>query len=203
EDPGTGCGADCNQECQTGLHRGQPGAYLSVAKAEDGSIWAAGWNDIGFTEGIGYVYGDLVVGKYDLGKQSVDWVTVDGIPERTDGTCPTYERSSRNGETDSGDNVGRWPSSQVSKSNKPMVVYYDDTNHRVKFAIDDGGWKTFVLREGDRADMGRYAKMVLGGDGKPIVMFMLVEPGNAGKLRSKVVVARAKVEEPKSGEDFS
>lgn len=206
EDPGTGCGADCNQECQTGMHHGQPGSYLSVAKAKDGAIWAAGWNDVGFEEGIGYVYGDLVVGKYDLGKQSVDWQTVDGIPSRAEGTCPSYERSWRNGETDSGDNVGRWPSIQVSNGGKPMVVYYDDTNNRVKFAHQfegsPGAWKTFVLREGPKADMGRYAKMVLGEGGKPIVMFMLVEPGNAGKVRSKVVVARAKVEEPKSGEDF-
>lgn len=201
----TGCGSDCNQECQTGMHHGQPGAYLSVAKASDGAIWTAGWNDVGFSEGIGYVYGDLVVGKYDLGKQSVDWETVDGIPSRTDGTCPTYEKSWRNGETDSGDNVGRWPSIQLSKPGNPMVVYYDDTNNRVKWAYRDGDpatWKTFVLREAPKADIGRYAKMVLGSDGKPIAMFMLVEPGNAGKTRSKVIVAKAKVEEPHGAEDF-
>src|SRR6185369_9445424 len=103
----------------------------------------------------------------------------------------------------SGDDVGRWPSIQVSNGGKPMVAYYDDTNNRAKFAINDDGWKTFVLREGSGADMGRYSKMVMGADGKPIVMFFMPEPGNGGKIRSKVVVARAKVEEPHSGEDFS
>lgn len=204
EDPGTGCGSDCNQECKTDLYRGQPGSYLSVAKDKDGAIWAAGWNDGAFTEGSTFLYGDLVVGKYDLGKQSVDWETVDGTPTRTDGTCPDFQPGGwRRGEIDSGDNVGRWPSIQISTGGKPMVSYYDDTNNRVKFAIKvDGGWKSFVLRGAEKADMGRYSKMVLGADGKPIVMFMLVEPGNGGKLRSKVVVARANVEEPQSEADF-
>ena len=51
----------------------------------------------------------------------LDWETVDGIPTRTDGTCPNYEPGGwRHGETDSGDNVGRWPSIQMSKNDKPM-----------------------------------------------------------------------------------
>jgi hypothetical protein len=125
------------------------------------------------------------------------------VPARTDGTCPTYEPGGwRHGETDSGDNVGRWPSIQVSSSGKPMVSYYDDTNNRLKFAINDDGWKTFVLLEKPKADVGRYSKMVLGADGKPVVMFLLLEPGNGGKVRSKVVVARANVEEPHGAEDF-
>lgn len=207
EDPGTGCGADCNQECKTGMLKGQPGAYLSVAKAGpagDNAIWAAGYNDGSFSEGDSYLYGDLVVGKYDLGKQAVDWETVDGLPSRTDGTCPEYEPGGwRKGELDSGDNVGRWASIQVSNGGKPMVSYYDDTANRLKFAINDGGWKTFVLKEAPKADIGRYSKMVLGADGKPVVMFMVVEPGNGGHSRSKVVVARAKVEEPHEAGDFT
>ncbi len=204
EDPGTGCGSDCNQECKTGMQKGQPGAYLSVAKSKDNAIWAAGYNDGSFSEGDSFLYGDLVVGKYDLGKQAVDWETVDGFPTRTDGTCPDYEPGGwRKGELDSGDNVGRWPSIQVSNGGKPMVSYYDDTNNRLKFAINDGGWKTFVLLEAPKADIGRYSKMALGPDGKPVVMFMVVEPGNGGHSRSKVVVARAKVEEPHEAGDFA
>lgn len=202
-DPQTGCGSDCNQPCSTGLAKGQPGAYLSIAKAKDGTIWAAGYNDALLSEGDAFLWGDLVVGKYDLGKQEVDWETVDGVPTREDGTCPQYEPYGwRKGETDSGDNVGRWASMQLSTKDQPMVSYYDDTNHRLKFAINDGGWKISVLKEQPDADIGKYGKMVLVG-GKPVIAYLHLEPGNGGRTRSKIVLARAKTETPHGPEDFS
>ncbi|HVJ89377.1 MAG TPA: MYXO-CTERM sorting domain-containing protein, partial [Labilithrix sp.] len=200
--PQSGCGADCNQVCSTNLAKGQPGAYLSVAKAKDGSIWAAGYNDALLTEADALLWGDLVVGRYDLGKESVAWETVDGLPARTDGTCPQYEPYGwRNGETDSGDNVGRYASIQISAQDQPMVSYYDDTNHRLKFAINDNGWKTTVLKEQAGADIGRYSKMVLV-DGKPVIAYMHIEPGNSGRTRTKISLARSRVEGPHAASDF-
>lgn len=202
-EPGPGCGADCQQACQTGLEKGQPGAYLSVTKAKDGAIWAAGYNDALLSDADALLWGDLVVGKYDLGKEEVDWETVDGIPSRADGTCPNYDPAEwRKGETDSGDNVGRWASIQMSTNDRPMVSYYDDTNHRLKFAIDDGGWKVFVLKEQAGADVGKYSKMALV-DGKPVVAYMHLEPGSGGHTRAKVSLARAKTETPHGPEDFT
>lgn len=202
-DAPTGCGSDCNQPCQTGLAKGQPGAYLSVAKSKDGSIWAAGYNDALLSEADALLWGDLVVGKYDLGKQEVDWETVDGIPARSDGTCAPYEPYGwRKGETDSGDNVGRYTSIQISANDQPMVSYYDDTNKRLKFAINDGGWKVSVLKEQAGADIGKYSKMVLV-DGKPVIAYMHLEPGNGGRTRTKISLARAKVESPHGPEDFA
>lgn len=203
----TGCGSDCNQACQTGLQRGQPGAYLSVSRAKDGSLWMAGYNDSLLSEGDALLWGDLVVGKYDLGKQDVDWETVDGIPQRSDGACPTYEPTGwRRGETDSGDNVGRYTSIQMSAKDTPMVVYYDDTNHQLKYAYNEsgkpGGWKISVLRQQAGADVGKYAKMLVV-DGKPVVAFLQIEPGNGGHTRSKIVIARANNDAPKGPEDFT
>src|SRR5262249_42895748 len=144
-----------------------------------------------------------VVGKYDPGQGAVDWETVDGIPTRTDGTCPEYEPLGwRNGETNSGDNVGRWASIQLSTGDRPMVSYYDDTHHRSKFAINDGGWKVTVLKEQPGSDIGKYSKMLIV-DGKPVVAFMHLEPGNGGHTRSKVVLARAKTETPHEATDFA
>ncbi len=201
-DPQTGCGSDCNQPCETGLPKGQPGAYLSVAKSKDGSIWAAGYNDSLLSEADALLWGDLVVGKYDLGKQEVAWETVDGIPARTDGTCPAFEPYGwRKGETDSGENVGRYTSIQISTNDQPMVSYYDDTNHRLKFAINDGGWKVSVLKEQPGADIGKYSKMLLV-DGKPVIAYMHLEPGNGGRTRTKISLARARVESPHGPEDF-
>jgi hypothetical protein len=198
----TGCGSDCNQECKPPLAQGMPGSYTSLAKAKDGSIWIAGYNDALLEEGDSTLFGDLVVGKYDLGKQAVAWKTVDGLPQRADGTCADSPYDSwRNGETDSGDDVGLWTSIAISSEGPPMVSYYDATNKRLKFAIEDGGWKTFVLKEQNGADIGRYSKMIIAGD-KPVVAFLQIEPGNGGKTRAKVVVARATTTKPHGPGDF-
>ena len=58
--------------------QGLIGEYTSVAVASDGTIWVAGYNDADVTNGL--LYGDLVVGKYDTGKQAVQWQDVDGLP---------------------------------------------------------------------------------------------------------------------------
>lgn len=200
---GPACGADCKQECKPGLPQGMPGSYTSIAKAKDGTIWVAGYNDALLSEGDALLWGDLVVGRYDSGKERVDWQTVDGVPERTDGTCAEHDPASwRRGETDSGDNVGQWTSIQISEDGPPLVSYYDVTRKRLKFAFEDGGWSTFVLKEAPGADIGRYSKMLIV-DGKPVVAFLHVEPGNGGKMRSKIVLARSKVPTPRDAAAFS
>jgi hypothetical protein len=197
------CGPDCAQECRPALNQGMPGSYTSVAKAKDGSIWIAGYNDALLEEGDAMLFGDLVVGRYDLGKQKVDWQTVDGTPPRAEGTCADRPRDSwRNGESDSGDNVGLWTSIQVSTQEIPLVTYYDATNKRLKFAYQDGGWKTFVLKEQPGADIGRYAKMILVGE-NPVIAYLHMEQSGNGRTRSKVVLARSKVPTPRDAEAFS
>jgi MYXO-CTERM domain-containing protein len=206
-DSGTGCGTDCNQACKPELARGLPGSYTSIAKTSDGSIWVAGYNDALLDQGDSQLFGDLVVGKYDLGKQAVDWKTVDGLPVRKEGTCADSLKTSwRNGETDSGDDVGLWTSVQVSTDGRPMVSYYDATNKALKLAVltdpnDTNSWKTIVVNAAPNADVGRYSKMQIVG-GKPVIAFLHIEPGNGGRTRSKVVVARSNVEVPQDPSDF-
>ncbi|MBX3230249.1 MAG: hypothetical protein KIT84_24545 [Labilithrix sp.] len=200
----TQCGSDCNQACLTGLATGQPGAFLSVAKANDGAVWAAGYNDSAITNGEAMPFGDLVVGKYDPGTKAVAWQTVDGVPARSDGTCATYGRGEwRGGETAAGDNVGRWASLQIGAAGQPLVAYYDDTNHRLKLALfEENAWRTFVLAEDKGADVGRYVKMVIDQD-KPVIAFMRTEEGVGGNTRSKVVLARSKTSTPRERVDFT
>src|SRR5262249_41959909 len=162
---GTGCGSDCNQPCQPAIPKGMLGAYLSVAKAKDGAVWVAGYNDAVLSNGDNYLYGDLVVGKYDQGKQLVDWHTADGLPPaRTDNTCPDNDPSGwRKGESDSGDDVGLWTSIALDASDAPMVAYYDLTHGTLKFATSgDGGqtWNAHVVSQATNADIGRYAKLI-------------------------------------------
>jgi hypothetical protein len=202
-DSGPACGPDCNSECLEPLALGLPGSYTSVAKSKDGSIWVAGYNDALLSEGDTQFFGDLVVGKYDLGKDHVDWVTVDGVPARTEGCADRAPDSWRNGESDSGDDVGLWTSLQVTTDDKPIVSYFDASYHRLKVAVkDDDGWKSFVLKEVPGGEAGRYSKMLIVGD-KPVIAFLQVEPGDGGHTRSRVVVARATEPTPHGPEAFT
>ncbi len=203
--PKTGCGGDCNTACEPAIPQGLIGVYTSVAKAKDGTLWVAGYNDLGLPAGASYSYGDLVVGTYDSGKKAVGWRTVDGLPApRTDGTCPEFDpKGWRGGEIDSGDDVGLWTSMRLDAQDHPMVSYYDATNSALKFARFDGtSWTSHTVSSKSGADIGRYGKMTLDA-GKPVIAFLTIEPGNAGKVRSKVTLARAKNAAPAAGGDWS
>ena len=196
------CGSDCTKQCEPGLSPGIVGAYTSVAKGPDGSLFVAGYNDAVLSNEGDTLYGDLVVGRYDIGKQTVAWETVDGIPAREPGTCADHDpKGWRRGETESGDDVGLWTSLQVGADGAPRVVYYDATHKSLKYALKAGDkWLTYVLKAPPTAagDYGRYAKMILV-DEKPVVAFLAMEPGEGGKLLSRVIVARASNAAPIDG----
>ena len=195
-----GCGSDCKQVCGPALTQGMIGSYTSVAKASDGTIWVAGYNEAALGNDANNYYGDLVVGKYDSTGQNVAWATVDGLPPaRTDGTCPDNDPSGwRGGETDPGDDVGLWTSIQLNANGRPMVAYYDATNHALKFAgaFDNDTFGVYTLAGAPPGgqppdpgeDAGRYAKMIVV-NGNPVIAFSVTEQGKSGYLRSKVVLA--------------
>jgi hypothetical protein len=205
-DSGTsGCGSDCNQMCQPGLPPGIVGAYTSVAKAADGTLWVSGYNDSAITSDFSGLYGDLVVGKYDATKQQVAWVTVDGLPPiGGDGgpACPDHDPTAwRKGWTDPGPDVGLWTSMQLDMNNNPMVSYYDLTNQALKFAAFDGtNWTSHTVLSNAGSDIGLYSKLVVL-NGVPVVAFLIMEQGNQGKIRSKVSVATASKASPTQGSD--
>jgi MYXO-CTERM domain-containing protein len=201
----TGCGSDCNQTCGPANLQGLIGEYTSVAVASDGTIWVAGYNDADVSNAE--LYGDLVAGKYDTGKQQVNWQDVDGLPPaRTDGSCPPNDPSTwRHGETDPGPDVGLWTSIQVDSNNNPMISYYDATNAAVKFASStDGGntWNSHTVMQAAQSDIGRYSKLLVV-NGKPTIAFLVVEPGTGGWAKSRVVLATGNVATPQSSSDWS
>ena len=198
-----------NDSCATDLEQlpmGLIGAYTSVAKATDGTTWVAGYNDSAVSDGQNALYGDLVVGKYDKSAKKVAWETVDGLPPpRTDGSCTPYDPSGwREGESDPGDNVGLWTSLQIGASEAPQVSYFDQTHGALKFASFDGDkWAvhTVAKPKDGKGDAGRYSKLLIV-DGKPVIAFLHLEPGNGGRTRSKVSLARGKSAAPKANGDW-
>ena len=202
---GTGCGSDCNQVCEAPLAQGLIGAYTSVAVAKDGTTWVAGYNDAYLSDGMNVLYGDFVIGRYDAGKQKVQWQTLDGLPPApTDGTCPVNDpRGWRKGATDAGDDVGLWSALTVDDGGHPIAAYYDATNKQLKGAFWDGSqWGVYVIQNRPNADVGRYVKMVTVA-GNPVIAFLVMEKGTGGKTRSRVVVGKANKALPTGGGDWS
>ena len=201
----TECGAGCNEVCGPPNALGLIGAYTSVAVAPDGTVWVAGYNDADVTNGE--FYGDLVAGKYDAGKQQVQWVDVDGLPVAPSAPdCPPNAASTwRQGLTDPGPDVGLWTIIQLDGSGHPMISYYDVTNQALKFASSqDGGstWASHTVMQAASSDIGRYSKMLVV-DGKPTIGFLVVEPGMGGWARSRVVLATGNVALPQSPSDWT
>ena len=203
-----GCGSDCKQPCGPGLPQGLIGAYTSLAKAPDGTLWVAGYNDAAVdpANGIQSVYGDLVVGKYDTTKQLVNWVTVDGLPAApSDGSCPDNDPTGwRHGLLDSGPDVGLWTSLQLDANGHPMVSYYDATNQAIKFASSNDGivWSTHAIYANMGSDAGRYSKMILV-NGMPVVAYLVIDNGTNGYSKTRVSIAHATKPVPASPSDWN
>jgi hypothetical protein len=203
---GTGCGPDCNTPCQDALPMGLIGAYTSVAVGKDGKIWVAGYNDSVLSSGLNGLYGDLVAGIYDSGKQRVNWQTIDGLPPpRKPGAqpmgdgCPDNDpKGWRHGEVEPGPDVGLWTSMQLTDAGQAMIAYYDATNAAARFAVFDGtNSASYELKKIPNGDAGRYIKMIMV-NGNPVVAFLQMEKGNGGRTRSKIVVGTAKASPPQS-----
>ncbi len=202
----TGCGPGCNQPCMGALPQGIIGAYTSIAKDSTGAIWVAGYDDSAITQAYMGEYGDLVVGKYDSTKQQVLWGTVDGVGDAgAEAGCPLYDPTGwRKGVTAPGPDVGLWTSIQLDANDHPIVSYYDATNAALKFASSPDGttWSSYTVMQAPNSDIGRYSKLLVVG-GKPVLAFLIMEPGTGGKMRSRVEVATGKVATPASASDWA
>ena len=197
---GTGqCGDPDEDECIV-LEQGLIGAYTSAAVAGDGTIWVSGYNE-GDWEG-NTSYGDLVVGKWN--GTEVDWESVDGVPSEPAPDSTIYDVTGwRGGQDSAGPDVGTWTSLAVDASGNPRVAYFDLSKKALKFAAYDGtAWNVSTVFQQDSTEAGRYAKLLLIG-GNPLIAFQVIESGDNGYARSKVVLARASTATPSGTSDWS
>lgn len=195
---------------------GLVGAYASAAVDSEGSIWVAAYNDLGYEiapdqSESQYLFGDLVVGKWDGTK--VEWQTVDGLPPVDTSLDPgdpggppdpfLYDITGfRFGLTDPGEDVGLWTSIAI-EGGAARVAYYDAKNRALKFAAQDGGsWTIHTVEKADDSDIGRYAKL-LYVDGKPVIAYQAIRPGSDGAAESAVRVATGKSATPGAATDWT
>ncbi len=202
------------ENCEV-LDPGLVGAYASAVADSSGTIWVAGYDDIGYGNSpdfgeVDYVWGDLVVGKYEGGQ--VVWQSVDGLPAVDDTLDPGTSGGPpdpflnditgfRRGLTEAGDDVGAWTSIALV-GDQPAVAYYDITHRALKYAAFDGTtWAIHTVQQNDKGDIGRYAKLLIV-DGKPVIAYQAIE-ATADGAQSAVRVATASSATPGSTSDWT
>ena len=139
------------------LEPGLLATHLDMVAQADGTLVIAGYSPGNPTR---QPYGDLVVGTWDSGTETVDWEIVDGAP---DGPV-TNEPGWRDGVAAPGDDVGRW-ASIIATDSGVAVAYYDQTNGALKFATGTPGGTWSVHEVDAEGDAGRYASLVATDSG--------------------------------------
>jgi predicted GH43/DUF377 family glycosyl hydrolase len=72
--------------------------------------------------------------------------------------------------------AGRYASLKLGVGNAPLIAYYDATNGDLKYlacndALCAGGDEVPTTADGDPADVGRYASLAIGRDGRPLIAY--------------------------------
>lgn len=193
----SGAGA-CSCEPLPPLAQGMAGSHMDMAVHTDNTVWVSG-----YSAGDPFarkLYGDLIVGRWNMAMSRVDWTHVDGVP--TGGTPAGAVDGWRGGIDTPGPDVGRWNSIQLDAMGRPRVSYWDATNEKLKFAIFDGtNWATHVIDDTGRN--GRYSSMVLLANGTPMVAYRATVTDAMGAVTTELRVARASSATPSRTADWT
>ena len=173
------------------LEKGRIGTYLSIAinPLNDNEIIVNGYN-----EGIDsqHTYGDLVSGVWNFGAKQVDWITVDGIPEK--GKIVGAPDGWRGGIEAPGEDVGLWTSSTPLPDGTIVIFYYDKTASRLKYATrnSEGEYSVGGIID-DTGDAGIYTSAITTQDGGAGVAYRVTyeNPSARGQIISEVRYAHS------------
>jgi len=141
----------------------------------------------------------VVVDVTDPGKP--EKLVVDGIPRDT---TPTHDKGSyRDGVEEPGPDVGAWTSIAISDG-RAKVAYQDRDAGTLKYAFEKkpGSWESFVVDTADGGEeVGRYASMVIDGEGRPAIAYVAlgIDDGS-GRRVTELRIARAGAREPGAGD---
>ncbi|HTJ45003.1 MAG TPA: hypothetical protein VL463_23005 [Kofleriaceae bacterium] len=190
----SGCSCSHNacgdKDCLPGeVARGTIGRWNSVAT--DGTRTIATTYD--------QTLGDLVL--VELGAGDPSYSVIDGVPA---GVTPTYDPGTyRGGVEDPGPDVGAW-SSVALASGKGRVAYQDRERHALRFAAESSGWQPQdVDVPMDVEQIGAYASLAIGADGRPAIAYIATGlAGENGTRTTELRLARANNASPVSSGDW-
>jgi hypothetical protein len=190
--------ASCDVSCSAcrerpALTQGYMATDLDLVVTPSGDTFVSG-----YSPGVAPtpLYGDLVFGQ--VSGTTVEWEIVDGAP-----TMPITNAISgwRGGVSAAGDDVGRWTAMADSGTNI-YIAYYDVTHGALRLAIGGpGAWR--VQTVDDVGDAGRYASIVLGASGAPVISYLGFETDAMGVVQSGVRVAFASSAMPGAAADWT
>ncbi|MBI4819269.1 MAG: hypothetical protein HY791_23560 [Deltaproteobacteria bacterium] len=182
-------GETCRCEVLPPLPAGDIG--LHSALAHDGlSAVATAYN---------LTYGDLMFGIVQT-SGDVDWEFVDGVPSSTTSITGDLD-GPRAGNSDPGDDVGKYTDVAVDSTARPHVAYHDVTHGSLKYATQSAnGWLAFAVD--DRGTSGLYASIALSANVPRIAYLSARETRQDGTRVSTLRVAIATTSAPTSASDF-
>lgn len=183
-------GADCSCIPLPPLPEAFAGQHSAVDLGADGIPVLSGY--------YGQPYGDLLFGVASAAEAgaTVEWTTVDGLPE--DAECVGAADGPRGGIAEPGDDVGWDTDIVVDPLGRPHISYFDRTNGDLKYAVRqlDGTWLIQVIDGGGIT--GRFTSIVLDTAQRPIISYMTVRDA----MKSYVKVARANRANPVTPVDW-
>lgn len=182
-------GEVCSCEVLPPLPYGDIGLHSAIAHDDRGAIVSA----------YDLTYGDLMFGIVQS-SGSIDWEFVDGVPSST--TSITGDLAGpRAGNSDLGDDVGKYSDLAVDASNRPHVSYHDATNGALKYALGTAsGWNLVTVDA--RSTSGLYSSLTIAA-GRPRIAYLTAREHSAtGPRRSTLRIAIAVSDSPATPGDF-
>ena len=150
-------------------------------------------------------HGDLMMGHVLPPGVVQNWGFVDGLPDEPPTVPSGRVRSGIKGD---GDDVGRYTSIQATPEGEPVVAYYDNTHHALKFgSFGAVRWHAHVVDQSthDIDQVGRWATLTIDKKGLPAIAYTaLVSSGSeSGKPEGQLRFAQASVANPASAKDWT
>ncbi|MDB4965674.1 MAG: hypothetical protein JWN44_1363 [Myxococcales bacterium] len=144
-------------------------------------------------------YGDLVYAEISDATKNPSWQVVDGVDREA---SPDREDGYRFGISDPGPDVGQYTSIALSQG-KPIIAYYDVTNHALKVARGGHPFDVQTIDSGSSTvKVGLYNAISVDGDGHPTVAYVATGMPAGDHFTSELRVATATSASP-SASDWS